>query len=150
MLLITDDQVNQSLSVRDCVDAMEDSFRDLSEGSANDTPRERMFVGAANDPKLYSLGRQCGAIQRSKVAALRVMSNRRAEVRGPKDNHFILLFSTETGQLLALIQGFTLSGLRLGATTACRRNTWRLNTSWKWEFWHRQTGAGQLQRGSPL
>ena len=118
MLLITDDQVNSSLSVRDCVDAMEDSFRDLSEGTANDTPRERMFVGAANDPKLYSLGRQCGAIQRSNVAALRVMSNRRAEVRGPKDNHFILLFSTETGQLLALIQGFTLSGLRLGATTA--------------------------------
>jgi alanine dehydrogenase len=118
MLLITDEQVNASLSVSDCVDAMENAFRDLSEGTANDSPRERLFVGEANDPKLYSLGRQCGAIQRFKVAALRVMSNRRAEVRGPKDNHFILLFSTETGQLLALIQGFTLSGLRLGATTA--------------------------------
>ena len=118
MLLITDEQVNSSLSVADCVDAMENAFRDLSERTATDSPRERMFVGEANDPKLYSLGRQCGAIQRFKVAALRVMSNRRPEVRGPRDNHFILLFSTETGQLLALIQGFTLSGLRLGATTA--------------------------------
>ena len=118
MLLITDEQVNASLSVLDCVATMEDAFRALSEGAATDTPRERMFVGADNDPKLYSLGRQCGALQRPKVAALRVMSNRRAEVRAPKDNHFILLFSTETGQLLALIQGFTLSGLRLGATTA--------------------------------
>lgn len=118
MLLITDEQVGASLSVRDCVDAMENSFRDLSEGTADDSPRERLFVGANNDPKLYSLGRQCGALQRHKVAALRIMSNRRAEVRGATDNHFILLFSTETGQLLALIQGFTLSGLRLGATTA--------------------------------
>ena len=118
MLLITDDQVKSSLSVADCVDAMENAFRDLAEGTATDSPRERMFVGEANDPKLYSLGRQCGALQRYKAAALRVMSNRRPELRGPRDNHFILLFSTENGQLLALIQGFTLSGLRLGATTA--------------------------------
>ena len=118
MLLITDDEVSGALSVRDCIPAMEDAFRDLADGTATDTPRERMFVGAKGDPKLYSLGRQCGALQRSQVAALRVMSNRRAKVRGTKDNHFILLFSTETGQLLALIQGFTLSGLRLGATTA--------------------------------
>src|ERR1051325_1352864 len=118
MLLITDEQVAASLSVNDCVDAMENAFRDLAQGTANDSPRERLFVGESGDPKLYSLGRQCGAIRRFEVAALRVMSNRRAEVRGPKDNHFILLFSTETGQLLAIIQGFTLSGLRLGATTA--------------------------------
>jgi ornithine cyclodeaminase/alanine dehydrogenase-like protein (mu-crystallin family) len=118
MLLITDEQVNSSVAVSDCVDAMEMAFRDLAEGTATDSPRERMFVGKANDPKLYSLGRQCGALQRFNVAALRVMSNRRPEVRGPRDNHFILLFSTETGQLLALIQGFTLSGIRLGATTA--------------------------------
>jgi ornithine cyclodeaminase/alanine dehydrogenase-like protein (mu-crystallin family) len=118
MLLITDEQVNSSLAVSDCVEAMETAFRDLADGTATDSPRERMFVGEANDPKLYSLGRQCGALQRFNVAALRVMSNRRPEVRGPRDNHFILLFSTETGQLLALIQGFTLSGIRLGATTA--------------------------------
>jgi ornithine cyclodeaminase/alanine dehydrogenase-like protein (mu-crystallin family) len=118
MLLISDDQVKSSLSVADCVDAMESAFRDLAEGTAYDAPRERLFVGAPDDPQLYSLGRQCGALKRFKVAALRVMSNRRPDVRGPRDNHFILLFSTETGQLLAIIQGFTLSGLRLGATTA--------------------------------
>lgn len=118
MLLITDEQVNSSLAVSDCVEAMEIAFCDFAQGTAVDSPRERMFVGEANDPKLYSLGRQCGALQRFNVAALRVMSNRRPEVRGPRDNHFILLFSTETGQLLALIQGFTLSGIRLGATTA--------------------------------
>ncbi|HEY7319077.1 MAG TPA: ornithine cyclodeaminase family protein [Candidatus Binatia bacterium] len=118
MLLITDEEVNSSVTVSDCVSAMETAFRDLAEGTATDSPRERMFVGKANDPKLYSLGRQCGALERFNVSALRVMSNKRPEVRGPRDNHFILLFSTETGQLLAIIQGFTLSGLRLGATTA--------------------------------
>lgn len=118
MLLISDEAVQESLSVGDCVDAMETAFRDLDEGTAFDSPRERLFVGERNDPKLYSLGRQCGAVQRFQAAALRVMSNRRPDVRGPRDNHLILLFSTETGQLLAMIQGFTLSGLRLGATTA--------------------------------
>lgn len=118
VLLITDDEVGSSVEMKECVDAMEDAFRDLAEGTAFDSTRERLFVGKLDDPTVYSLGRQCGAMQRFGVSALRIMSNRRGSARNPRDPHFILLFSIEDGRLLAIIQGFTLSGLRLGATTA--------------------------------
>ncbi|MBI4528780.1 MAG: ornithine cyclodeaminase family protein [Deltaproteobacteria bacterium] len=118
MFLITDDQIKSWLTVKDCVDAMETAFRDLAAGTAFDSPRERLFAGSLDDPNVYSMGRQCGAVKRFGVAALRVMSHRRGAARTPLDNHLILLFSTETGGLLAIVQGFTMSGLRLGATTA--------------------------------
>lgn len=118
MLLISDEQIAAAVSVKDCVEAMELAFKDLAAGDAVDTPRGRIFSGPSVKPGIYSLGHQCAIYPRFNVAALRVTSHRVRESREPKDNHLILLFDLQDGHLLAALQGFTISGMRVGATTA--------------------------------
>jgi ornithine cyclodeaminase/alanine dehydrogenase-like protein (mu-crystallin family) len=118
MLLIDDEKIASVLSVRDCVEVMELAFKDLALGEAVDTPRGRIFSGPALKPGIYSMGHQCAILPRFNVAALRVTSHRVVERREPRDNHFILLFDLTDGHLLAMLHGFTISGARVGATTA--------------------------------
>ncbi len=118
MLLLTDEQIKSLTTVKDCLEVMELAYRDLAEGKAVEEPRERMFVYGQEARQPYVLGRQCGALPRFGVSALRVMSHRRGEAKEPRDHHLVLLFGMKKGELLAILQGFTLSGLRLGATTA--------------------------------
>ena len=117
-VLISDEQIRSSVTVKDCLEVVELAFQDLAAGKAVDSPRERIFVETPKDAGVYALSRLCGAVPRFGVAALRITSHPRGSSRDPLDNHFILLFNVENGRLLALLQGFTLSGLRLGATTA--------------------------------
>lgn len=118
MFLISDEQIRSLVTVKDCLEVVELAFQDLAEGKAVDSPRERIFVETPKDAGVYALSRLCAAVPRFGVAALRITSHPRGSSRDPMDNHFILLFNVENGRLLALLQGFTLSGLRLGATTA--------------------------------
>jgi ornithine cyclodeaminase/alanine dehydrogenase-like protein (mu-crystallin family) len=118
MLLISDEQIAAAISVKDCVEVMELAFKDLAAGEAVDTPRGRIFSGPSVKPGIYSIGHQCAILPRFSVSALRVTSHRVRESREPKDNHLILLFSLDDGRLLAAMHGFTISGIRVGATTA--------------------------------
>jgi ornithine cyclodeaminase/alanine dehydrogenase-like protein (mu-crystallin family) len=106
---------------------MELAYQELAEQRAAEVGRERMFLDDRKTGIVYRLGRQCGAVTALGVAALRVNSTRKGFRKGidrkqasqdPKDHHLVLLFSLENGELLAILHGFTLSGLRLGATTA--------------------------------
>jgi alanine dehydrogenase len=94
------------------------AFNDLASGDAVDTPRGRIFSGPAVKPGVYSMGHQCAILPRFNVAVLRVTSHRVRESREPRDNHFVLLFDLADGRLLAMLHGFTISGMRVGATTA--------------------------------
>ena len=127
MLLLTDEIINSLLSVRDCVGDMELAYQQLAADQAAEVGRERMFLDDRKTGIVYRLGRQCGAVSALGVAALRVNSTRKGFRKGidkmktsndPKDHHLVLLFSLESGELLAILHGFTLSALRLGATTA--------------------------------
>ena len=127
MLLLTDEIINSLLSVRDCVGDMELAYQELAAEHAAEVGRERMFLDDRKTGIVYRLGRQCGAVSALGVAALRVNSTRKGFRKGidkmkttqdPKDHHLVLLFSLENGELLAILHGFTLSGLRLGAATA--------------------------------
>ncbi len=105
------------MTVGDCLEVMEWAYRDLAEGKAVEELRQRMFVDSKGSGQVYGLGRQAAALPRFGIAALRITSSRRQEARQPRDYHLVLLFGLESGELLAILQGFTLSGLRLGATT---------------------------------
>ncbi|MBI1995499.1 MAG: ornithine cyclodeaminase family protein [Deltaproteobacteria bacterium] len=118
MLLINDEQIAAAVSVKDCVEVMELAFKDLAAGEAVDTPRGRIFSGPAVKPGIYSIGHQCAILPRFNVAALRVTSHRVRGNREPRDNHLILLYDLADGRLLAMLHGFTISGMRVGATTA--------------------------------
>ncbi len=128
MLIIEDHLVQEVLSMRDCIDAMELAFSDLANGSAVNHPRQRYKVPADLHAPGYFANIIPGAIPRLGVAALRtdsVISReqvvdgvRRLEFEYPDGRSwgFVLLYSLETGRPLAIIHDFTMSGIRVGAT----------------------------------
>ena len=130
MLLISDPEVRQVLKMTDCIAAMERAFAEEARGIAVNRPRTRYKVPPDLDKPGYMANIIPGAVPSSGVAALRYDSTivqerlfagtKRMDFPSPTKRSwgFVLLFSLATGELLALIHDFTLSAIRVGATTA--------------------------------
>lgn len=129
MLLISDPEVEKVLKMADCIEAMERAFAEEARGIAVNRPRTRYKVPPDLDKPGYMANIIPGAVPSSGVAALRYDSTivqervfagtKRMDFPSPKKRSwgFVLLFSLETGEPLALIHDFTLSAIRVGATT---------------------------------
>jgi ornithine cyclodeaminase/alanine dehydrogenase-like protein (mu-crystallin family) len=129
MLLITDPEVRQVLKMRDCIDAMERAFAEEARGIAVNKPRTRYKVPPDLDKPGYMANIISGAVPSSGVASLRydstivqertVGGTKRMDFPSPMKRSwgFVLLFSLETAEPLALIHDFSLSAIRVGATT---------------------------------
>ena len=129
MLLIMDPEVRQVLKMRECIEAMERAFAEEARGIAVNKPRTRYKVPPDLDKPGYMANIIPGAVPSSGVAALRYDSTivqervfagtRRMDFPSPMKRSwgFVLLFSLQTGEPLALIHDFSLSGIRVGATT---------------------------------
>jgi ornithine cyclodeaminase/alanine dehydrogenase-like protein (mu-crystallin family) len=129
MLLITDPEVRQVLKMGDCIDAMERAFAEEARGVAVNKPRTRYKVPPDLDKPGYMANIIPGAVPSSGVAALRydstivqehvVAGGRRLDFPSPLKRSwgFVMLFSLQTGEMLALIHDFSMSAIRVGATT---------------------------------
>jgi len=129
VLLITDPEVRQVLTMRDCIDAMERAFAEEARGIAVNKPRTRYKVPPDLDKPGYMANIIPGAVPSFGVAALRydstivqervVEGRKRMDFPSPLKRSwgFVLLFSLQTGEPLALIHDFSLSAIRVGATT---------------------------------
>jgi ornithine cyclodeaminase/alanine dehydrogenase-like protein (mu-crystallin family) len=129
MLLISDAEVRQVLKMPECIEAMERAFAEAAEGIAVNRPRTRYKVPPDLDKPGYMANIIPGAVPSSGVAALRydstivqerlISGKKRMDFPSPKKRSwgFVLLFSLETGEPLALIHDFSLSAIRVGATT---------------------------------
>jgi ornithine cyclodeaminase/alanine dehydrogenase-like protein (mu-crystallin family) len=129
VLLINDTEVKQVLKVADCIKAMEKAFAEEARGIAVSRPRVRYKVPPDLDQPGYMANIIPGAVPSCGVAALRydscivqervVAKTKRMDFPSPTKRSwgFVLLFSLETGEPLALIHDFSLSAIRVGATT---------------------------------
>lgn len=129
MLLITDPEVRRVLKMSDCIEAMEKAFAEEARGVAINRPRVRYKVPPDLDKPGYMANIIAGAVPGLGVAALRydstivqqrvVAGAKRMDFPSPKKRSwgFVLLFSLETGEPLALVHDFSLSAIRVGATT---------------------------------
>lgn len=130
-LMISAADVNQVLTMRDCIEAMEQAFAEEGREIAVNHPRQRYRVPRQPAPGEigYWANMIAGAVPSMGVAALRYDSSivRDREVDGRRRMDFVypsrrswgfvLLFSLQTGEPLAIFQDFSLSALRVGATT---------------------------------
>jgi alanine dehydrogenase len=129
MRIIDDETVRAVLNIRDCIEAMQSAYEDLGRNVAVAHPRQRYKVGGDLKTPGYMANMIAGAVPSTGVAALRydstivsdrlVGDKRRMEFHYPQRRSwgFVLLFSLTTGEPLACIQDFSLSSLRVGATT---------------------------------
>ena len=129
MLLINDSEVRQTLKMAECIEAAERAFAEEARGIAVNRPRVRYKVPPDLTQPGYMANIIAGAVPSSGVAALRYDSSivqervvggaKRMDFPSPSKRSwgFVLLFSLATGEPLALIHDFSLSALRVGATT---------------------------------
>ena len=129
MLLINDSEVRQTLKMAECIEAAERAFAEEARGIAVNRPRVRYKVPPDLTQPGYMANIIAGAVPSSGVAALRYDSSivqervvggaKRMDFPSPSKRSwgFVLLFSLATGEPLALIHDFSLSAIRVGATT---------------------------------
>lgn len=106
-LLLTDKEVDQLMTMSDCVGVMEDSFRQIGEGMTWNRPRSRIRMPRG----FHHL--MAAAVLDSNVFGLKSYTSFRAGVR-----FLVILYDSNSGDLLAMVQGGRLTQLRTGAVSA--------------------------------
>jgi alanine dehydrogenase len=128
-IIITDDDVKRLLPMRDCIEAMRIAFADLAKGSAVNRPRVRYLAEHPDPDRKYFANIHVGAVPSYGVACVRAGSHiirppsatvTRRMYENPQafNSGIVLLYSTETAQLIALLHEFHMSGMRVAATNA--------------------------------
>ena len=130
MRVISNSDVEQILTMDDCLSVLGPAFGDLARGEASNRPRTHTYTPL--EPNHYYLFKSMdGSLPRFGVHGLRLSSDHLAEVTenglrrrdklpmapGGKYLGLVLLFSIETLELLAMIQDGFLQKMRVGATS---------------------------------
>jgi len=133
MIILTNDQISELLDMQECVEALESAYRDLGLADAVDMPRQDMLVSNRREGAVHSFKTMSGSWPRAGIAALRLNSDivtwppvngvpRRVKVPvsepGGRYNGSVLLFSTDSGQLLCMFSDGVMQKTRVGASSA--------------------------------
>lgn len=111
-ILITEQDVEQILSIEAAIPVAEEAFRMAGEGSAHNPPRFRMPF----DGGFLQFGP--AALRDKKVMGCKLWANFDSRLRSTPRQVWNFLFSTETRDLLAVVQAYTIGRFRTSAVTA--------------------------------
>jgi alanine dehydrogenase len=128
-LILSNDDVEKLLSMRECIEVMEEAYVELAEGRGVSRTRSDCFTPTARADALYSLKSMDGVVPKLGVGAVRINSDiitwpkrgnnmRREKVPAAPNNRYVglvLLFSVENGEPLAILPDGVMQRLRVGA-----------------------------------
>jgi alanine dehydrogenase len=132
MLIVTNEEIESFLAMPECLQVLEEAYRDLGNGDAADIPRQDMLVSNPRPGAVHSFKTMSGSWPRAGVAALRLNSDivnwpvvngspRRVKMPvsqpGNRYNGSVLLFSTDTGQLLCIMNDGVIQKTRVGGSS---------------------------------
>ncbi len=130
--MLNNDDVARVLTIGDCLEVLEETFRDYAQGRAVNRPRSHSYASVGESPqRWYMLKTMDAVLPRYGVGGIRLTSDIVIErIAGGKLRRekpglapsgrwteLVLLFSIETGELLAILPGGYLQRLRVGATS---------------------------------
>lgn len=107
VLLLGDNEVNQVMTMTNCVEVMDDAFKQAGWGQTWNRPRSRIRLPRG----FHHL--MAAAVLGSNVCGLKTYTSFRAGTR-----FTTLLYDSESGDLLAIVQGGRCSQMRTGAVSA--------------------------------
>jgi ornithine cyclodeaminase/alanine dehydrogenase-like protein (mu-crystallin family) len=130
-LLLSNEEIDGLLQMPDCIDAMEQAFRSFGAGRAGNAGRCEILTPTDRADALYSLTNMNGALPDLGVAAIRINSDiltwpasgeglKRVKVPSAPNERYVglvLLFSTSTGEPLAIYPDGVVQRMRTGATS---------------------------------
>jgi ornithine cyclodeaminase/alanine dehydrogenase-like protein (mu-crystallin family) len=125
MLLLSNHDVEQVLNVKECISVVEEGIRDLGSGQALDTGRSDVYTSTTQEGLFHRLAVLRGTNKRAQVMSLRLMSDMTSWTEKQTEDKYctkpglfcglIMLFSTETGEPLAIMHDGVLQHLSVGA-----------------------------------
>jgi ornithine cyclodeaminase/alanine dehydrogenase-like protein (mu-crystallin family) len=130
-LLLSNEDVEAALSMPDCLDAMEIAYRDLGLKLGGNGIRSEVLTPTLRDDALYSLLTMSGVVPRFGIGAVRINSDiltwpispagpHRVKVPAAPNRRYVglvLLFSTHSGEPLAIYPDGVVQRMRVGATS---------------------------------
>jgi ornithine cyclodeaminase/alanine dehydrogenase-like protein (mu-crystallin family) len=130
-LLLSNEDVEAALGMSDCLDAMEIAYRDLGLMQGANGVRSELLTPTGRADALYSLLTMSGVIPRFGISAVRINSDiltwptspagrRRVKVPSAPNGRYVglvLLFSSHSGEPLAIYPDGVAQRLRAGATS---------------------------------
>ena len=129
-LILSNDEVEKLLTMHECIEVLEDAYVELSEGRGVNRVRSDCLVPSGRTDALYSLKSMDGVIPKLGIGAVRIDSDivtwpkqganmRRVKIPAAPNSQYVglvLLFSSDTGELLAILPDGVLQRIRVGAT----------------------------------
>jgi ornithine cyclodeaminase/alanine dehydrogenase-like protein (mu-crystallin family) len=130
-LILSNKDVEQLLTMPECIAALEQSYVELAAGRGLSRTRSDCLVPTGRDGAHYSLKSMDGVIPQLGIGAVRINSDiitmpkvgnnvRRVKVpAAPNDRYvgLVLLFSTENGEPLAILPDGVMQRFRVGAAS---------------------------------
>jgi ornithine cyclodeaminase/alanine dehydrogenase-like protein (mu-crystallin family) len=131
-LILNNDEIQRVLGAKDCLEVMEETYRELATSQAVNRPTSHSYLPHSLPQTTYSFKSVDGGVKKFGVLALRITSDIVQEkksgsaVRIEKlplagTGHFlglVQLFSVETGELLAIMPDGFIQQTRVGVTSA--------------------------------
>jgi alanine dehydrogenase len=128
-LILSNHDVEQLLTMRECIDVLEDVYVELSEGRGVNRRRSDCLVPSGRPDAIYSLKSMDGVIPKLGIGAVRIDSDivtwpiegsnmRRVKVPAAPNGRYVglvLLFSSHTGEPLAILPDGVMQRIRVGA-----------------------------------
>lgn len=129
MLVLSNEEIEHLVTMEECIAILEEAYRDLAEGKALNSPRVDNLAPCNYEGAYYGFKHMGGTWPRRGIQALRINSDiithpvrdgvpQRVKVplAGGRWVGLVELFSTETGELLAIFPDGVAQRLRVGAT----------------------------------
>lgn len=128
-LILSNDDVERLLTMADCIAALEEGYAELADGRGVNRTRSDSLAPSTHPEALYGLKSMDGIAPKFGVGAVRINSDvitwpkrgntmRREKVPAAPGGRYVglvLLFSTETGEPLAIFPDGVMQRLRVGA-----------------------------------
>jgi alanine dehydrogenase len=130
-LILSNDDINELVSMEECIERLDQTYQDLGNGLAQNRPRSDIY-GPIQDNGRYIFKTMDGMVPRFEAAAIRLNSDtirwslspagvrKDKEPTGPggKWIGLVMLFSMRTGEPLAIMPDGVMQRLRVAATNA--------------------------------
>jgi ornithine cyclodeaminase/alanine dehydrogenase-like protein (mu-crystallin family) len=131
-LILSNQEIESIFTLDECFDALEPALLDLGTGKAVNMPRQDLLVPGPLEQSYHGLKTSCASLPRAGVTTMRVTSDiltwpkidgrqRRVKVpraMGDKFVGLVLMFSTDSGELLAIFPDGLMQAIRVGVTNA--------------------------------
>jgi alanine dehydrogenase len=131
-LLLTNEEIESIFTIDECFDILEPALAELGNGRAVNMPRQDLLVPGPIQSSYHGLKTSCAALPLVGITTMRVTSDiltwpnvagrqRRVKVplaSGGRYVGLVLVFSTRTGELLAIFPDGFIQAIRVGVTNA--------------------------------